>query len=240
MFYPLALNTPGPKPAFAGKAASEAAGKKLLSRRKMTKALAQDDSPYIGSAPAHINPATLPVFDTLAGVLRSNKVEHLLGPGKTKRQQARMDALVEEFNQRFASKNIHIEALGDGFHGHAFKLQTPEKSYLLKIEKAGTLLHVLANHFDIAHNSVWREIALGHYLTQQPTADMAEFYVGNPKAGWYLCEFLDENTQLEGRPGKTLSEQGFMSPDNFRNRINGVRFDYGFLHKINPFKPSVH
>ena len=116
-----------------------------------------------------------------------------------------------------------------GKYAHVYKLTVNGKSHALKIYDFQETVHGSSEG-----------AANGIFFTHKPVKDLSYMYFSNPKSGYTLYEWLDEKTNIEKRPGRTLWEIGYYNGDDKiyspkeTIRINGVIFDHGGIQKLTP------
>lgn len=215
-------------PRFQGERATRRAQSALLTPRQLELELAEDTDPYLGTLPQKLNIPKARQADVLE----------------------QLDGLAASLLRRNFPKTFHAEGfpnvtgkkLGRGVFGVVYRLKVGDETFAFKVFKPNPKVPIIPASLveRIGHafrHGPFAEPALGLYFTQKKTRDLANFHVANPSAGWQLYEFIDKDTNLTAREGKSLAEHGYTFQDEAKtgNRLHGIRVDYGGPLRQTPF-----
>lgn len=197
----------------------------------MYEILKRTDSLYIGEPPKILNEVPAQkigiFFDNLATkVLRPFSLiyEGLNKPKKTFN--------IPEFTVKLAQNNsVKIKNIGGGWYNNAFRLlikKDKKNEFEQKVMKVSYDIESIDNHGPA-------EIGVLAYLNVNGAINCVKFNFGNPtrSGGYYLAEFVDKNTPIEKRDGKTveqiLSEKGlkWLGGNKEDNKRENILVDLG-------------
>lgn len=181
-------------------------GRLLVPGEYLQLALRYERNPYVGKAPPLLQEAMAGCVAKPQKILDDLAVELRRDPPKVRQN------VIYELGSQVVLRVLYRSQGEDGL---VYRLKIGGQTYAFKIFKEGS--------------DPYEEVANGVYLTARRTRDVSRFYMANPVKGWMLTEYIDKNTKLADRSGRTMEEQGFESDDDSHapNRINGILVDYG-------------
>lgn len=118
---------------------------------------------------------------------------------------------------RLRGKAPEISFLDAGKCGQVFQVRSGDQAYVYKIGR------FLA-----------QDITNAAYLTALGTSNVSQFHTGNITTPWVLMEYVDTQTDVSTRPGKTFQDWGFqyfdeLKPDNW---VGKIFIDHTFLEDV--------
>lgn len=214
--------------AFQGQAATKRARQMYLHADRLAQILALDDTPYLGNLPApFLHRIGLSEDEALAFLDRLVDSAELLR--LTHGQGARIrlrESGVSLPNTPQPPLVVHLKYMGGGSFSRTYGLTIKDKTFAFKV----FLPHTAQDVLDQFRSGPYWESSMGVYYSPK-SSDLAQFYAANPQKGWILSELIDKTTPIHLRSGPTLQEQGvaFGDEQDPKNRVHGIRVDYGHL-----------
>ncbi|MBY0402780.1 MAG: hypothetical protein K2X66_02700, partial [Cyanobacteria bacterium] len=201
-----------PQPQFGG-VTGALQDRHWVSPETFQKALGVSSTPYIGKLP--------PVFVALMKETQESPklVYQALDELMPLLRGLRSNEGVFQFQIGRSKTPVTLEYIGSGERGTVYKLLVKDQAFALKVYHNNAL---------VSSQGSFGESSIGLYLGKRPMRDIAQFYFGNPKAGWGVVEFIPNDKTSNSRPGKSIQTLSAVLRDNHSgNKINGVRVDYG-------------
>ncbi|MBY0405964.1 MAG: hypothetical protein K2X66_18825 [Cyanobacteria bacterium] len=118
---------------------------------------------------------------------------------------------------------ITLKFIGSGAFGSVYNLSFKDQHFALKVYHCNNLA---------SSHGTFGESSTGLYLGKRPMKDIAQFYFGNPKAGWGVYELISKDMRSHSRSGQSIHSLPMILGDEHEdNNINDIRVDYGGLSK---------
>lgn len=193
--------------------------------------LASAKSPYVRELPSDVVSAygtaddIYSSLDKLTSLLRDKKPDEMT------------------YSLGKSGREAKIQKIGEGAYCTVYQISGEGHSpYALKVYhklRGATGTRSYGDPYTYEHGA-YAEIAVGQYLLLQgATKDAAQFYTGNPKAGWSMAEYITPDMRPETRAGISVRElpvwlgdiNSVAKPDN---EINGIIVDFGDIHPSQP------
>ncbi|MBY0405962.1 MAG: hypothetical protein K2X66_18815, partial [Cyanobacteria bacterium] len=209
---PFRKKTSSPQLQFAG-VTGALQDRHWVSPETFQKALGGSSTPYIGKLPrgfvqlmkeSQESPKQIyQALDELIPILRGLKSEEG----------------VFQFKIGRSPTLITLQFIGKGSYGSVYNLSFKDQAFALKVYHD---LNEVACHGAIGESST------GLYLGKRPMKDIAQFYFGNPKAGWGVYELITKDMRTHSRSGQSIQSLPLtLGDEGSGNSINDIRVDYG-------------
>ncbi|MBY0402781.1 MAG: hypothetical protein K2X66_02705 [Cyanobacteria bacterium] len=206
-----------PQPQFGG-VTGTLQDRHWVSPETFQKALGVSSTPYIGKLP--------PVFVSLMKETQESpkQVFQALDELAPILRQLSVDEAAFTCRIGRSKKPLTLQYIGNGSYGTVYALTVKNQS----MQNQTFALKVYHKLDQVTYHGTFGESSTGLYLGKRPMKDIAQFYFGNPKAGWGVYELITSDMRSNSRPGQSIHSLPLtLGDEGGGNSISDIRVDYG-------------